>query len=108
MKTTLTPELLDFLTKSGYRYCLSKTTTTEAGKNEACILLTPLRRRPSLRLVNTVYDALFSINGEPARLANEQDEMPVLMQIDPLLMARYLKNILKLKTTTKPLKKGHA
>jgi len=102
MKLVLTPQLLKFLSRRGYQYCLSRTTFDNAREGEELITLTPLRRRPSLQAINNGYDALFRIDGEPSRLADEPGETLVLIQVDTSLILKYLTTVLQL-----PKKKQH-
>lgn len=59
-------------------------------------MLTPLRRRPSIQAINNGYDALFTIDGEPSRLADEPGETLVLVQIDTSLILNYLTTVLQI------------
>jgi hypothetical protein len=102
MKLVLTPQLLKFLSRRGYQYCLSRTTCDNAREDEELIMLTPLRRRPALQVINPEYDALFAIDGEPARLAEEPGETLVLVHVETTIILKYLATVLQI-----PKKKKH-
>lgn len=95
MKLVLTPQLLRFLTRNGYNYCLSRIVSDETDRYQGLMTLVPLRRRPSMRVINKGYDALFAIDGEPARLADEPGDILVMIQMDTPVILRYLKTLLQ-------------
>lgn len=103
MKLVLTPQLLKFLSAKGYQYCLSRITHNSAKHGEELMLLIPLRRRPSMQIINNGYDALFTISGEPARLADEPGRLLVLVQIDTSVILKYLKTLLQAPKKEKPI-----
>ncbi|MEO3407650.1 hypothetical protein AAFN85_27270 [Mucilaginibacter sp. CAU 1740] len=95
MKLLLTPELLKFLNKQGFKYCLSKTTLCESkDADHLNITLTPARSRPKLKHLSLKYDTYFSINREPAQMAMGIDDTLVLVQMDKQLIVEYLNSIL--------------
>lgn len=96
MKLLLTPQLVKFLILCGYRYCLARNAYCETGHNatEELVMLIPLRRRPSLRIINSGFDALFAIEGEPTRMADEPDSTLILVQVESRVMLKYLKTLL--------------
>lgn len=96
MELVLTPQLLTFLSRRGYQYCLSRTTYDSVREGEELIMLTPVRRRPSLQITNNGYDALFKIDGEPARLAGGPGKTLVLVQVDTSLIMKYLTAVLEM------------
>lgn len=74
MKTKLTSQILDFLVKEGYNYCLSQTQTIGKRRVSVEITLTPVRKKPVLEKLPPGFDTYFNINEEPRQMVLGVDE----------------------------------
>jgi hypothetical protein len=81
MKILLTPRLLNFLIKKGYKYCLSKTTCIESEHASVSINLTPVKKEPNLKRLPKSYDTYFDITDEPKQMAAGVDDTLVVMKL---------------------------
>ncbi|GAA4326435.1 hypothetical protein GCM10023149_29250 [Mucilaginibacter gynuensis] len=90
MRILLTPDLLDFLIRQGYRYCLCKTYPPDREKVRRSIVLTPLTQRawPAGWLMD--HDALFDLRREPARMAEGIDDFLVFVNVPGFILLAYL------------------
>lgn len=90
MKTLLTPSLLHFLIGQGYRYCLSKTSEINRHDAHVSITLSPVRDRPSLKLLPENFDTYFSIRRESARMARGIDDTLVFVKVPTIILLSYI------------------
>jgi hypothetical protein len=82
MQTTLTPTLLDFLARQGYKYFLSKTMVADTiGGFSIQIMLTPVVNRPDIRSLPEGFDTYFQINQEPRQMAQGIDDTKVIVRL---------------------------
>lgn len=66
MITSLTPMLLGYLIRQGYKYCLAK---SEIKDDEIAVMLTPTKRKPVLSFMHRNYDYYCTITAEPLHMA---------------------------------------
>ncbi|RYE33596.1 MAG: hypothetical protein EOP42_08185 [Sphingobacteriaceae bacterium] len=69
MKTKLTPRLLGFLIKKGYKYFLSQTTCIDQEDAYVSITLKPVKKHPLLQNLPEPFSAYCSIFQDPAQMA---------------------------------------
>lgn len=69
MKTKLTPRLLSFLIKKGYKYCLSQTTCIDQEDAYVGITLKPVKKHPLLQKLPKPFSSYYSIIQEPVQMA---------------------------------------
>lgn len=69
MKTKLTPRLLGFMIKKGYKYCLSQTTYINQEDAYVNITLKPVRKHPLLQKLPKPFSSYYSIIQEPVQMA---------------------------------------
>lgn len=70
MKTTLTPRLLSFLIKKGYKYFLSQTIRIDQEDAHVGITLKPVKKHPLLQKLPQPFSAYYSIIQEPVQMAS--------------------------------------
>lgn len=81
MQTTLTPTLLEFLARQGYKYFLSKTMVIDKSDDFSIqIMLTPVVNRPDLRSLPEDFDTYFQINKEPRQMAEGIDDTQIMVR----------------------------
>ncbi|SDE95979.1 hypothetical protein SAMN05216464_11179 [Mucilaginibacter pineti] len=76
MKIQITPTLIDFLIKSGYHHCYSRTTLLGM---KTCITLTPVKKTPRLKFLPLAYDTYFQTKKEPVLMAQGIDDDTVVV-----------------------------
>ena len=82
MQTILTPTLLEFLSRQGYKYFLSKTTVSETLEGSSIkIMLTPVVNRPDIRSLPEGFDTYFQINREPRQMAQGVDDTQIIVRL---------------------------
>ena len=81
MMSSLTPYLLTFLSKQGYRYFLSKTEVLEKDHLTVRIALTPTFKKPSLKRLPLGFDTYFEFDQEPMQMALGVDETEILVNL---------------------------
>ncbi|MGI4750618.1 MAG: hypothetical protein ACRYFB_08295 [Janthinobacterium lividum] len=69
MKTKLTPRLLGFLIKKGYKYFLSQTTCIDQEGAYVGIMLKPVKKHPLLQKLPKPFSSYYSIIQEPVQMA---------------------------------------
>ncbi len=81
MKTTLTPRLLGFLIKKGYKYFLSQTTRID--QEDACIAITlkPVKKHPLLQKLPQPFNAYYSITREPFQMASGVENTIIVVDL---------------------------
>ncbi len=99
MNVVLTPELIGFLIKQGYKYCLLKTYEHAKAAINLTLILTPLRDKPCQHQLRTDDEAVLAIEREPAWLSEGAEDTLVMMKLDKdtlLAYVRFLTGPLKL------------
>ena len=82
MQATLTLSLLEFLTRQGYKYFLSKTVATDINEGYSVqIMLTPVVNRPDIRSLPEGFDTYFQINREPRQMARGIDDTKITVRL---------------------------
>lgn len=82
MQTILTSTLLEFLSRQGYKYFLSKTTVSETLEGSSIkIMLTPVVNRPDIRSLPEGFDTYFQINREPRQMAQGVDDTQIIVRL---------------------------
>lgn len=69
MKTKLTPRLLGFLIRKGYKFFLSQTTCIDQADAYVGITLKPVRKHPLLQKLPKPFNAYCNIIQEPVQMA---------------------------------------
>ncbi len=69
MKTKLTPRLLGFLIKKGYKYFLSQTTCIDQEDAYVGITLKPVKKHPLLQKLPSPFNAYCNLVQEPVQMA---------------------------------------
>lgn len=82
MKTELTPRLLGFLIKKGYRYFLSQTTRSDREDIRVCITLKPVKKHPLLQKLPQPFNAYYNIIQEPVQMATGMNNTAILVELD--------------------------
>ena len=93
MKTLLTPRLLSFLIKKGYKYCLSETTCINQQDAYIGITLKPVKKHPLLQKLPKPFNAYYSIITEPLQMAFGLHNTLVLVDLDVKDMERFENNL---------------
>ncbi|QJD94546.1 hypothetical protein HH214_00985 [Mucilaginibacter robiniae] len=67
MDILLTPKVLGYLIKHGYKYCMAK---FELQDSVVSITLLPAKRKPLLSVLRKKYDHYYSITEEPFQMVS--------------------------------------
>lgn len=81
MKTLLTPRLLGFLIKKGYKYCLSQTTCIDQDDAYIGITLKPVKKHPLLQNLPKPFSAYYNIIQEPVKMAFGLSNTRILVEL---------------------------
>ncbi|RYE35737.1 MAG: hypothetical protein EOP42_05930 [Sphingobacteriaceae bacterium] len=82
MKTKLTPRLLGFLIKKGYKYFLSQTTCIAQEDAYIGITLKPVKKHPLLQKLPKPFSAYCSIFQEPVQMATGVYNTAVVVDLE--------------------------
>jgi hypothetical protein len=81
MKTLLTPFLLDFLIKHGYKYFLSRYERVNKSGEIACFWLTPISERPVQSQLDEEYETCFPIIEHSGQMALGKDKKEYMVHL---------------------------
>ena len=88
MKTLLTPRLLGYLIKKGYRFFLSQTTCIDQADAYVGITLKPVKKHPLLQKLPKPFSAYCSIFYQPFQSVSDKANTKILVELN----ARDLEN----------------
>ncbi|WP_299291865.1 hypothetical protein [uncultured Mucilaginibacter sp.] len=88
MKTLLTPRLLGYLIKKGYKFFLSQTTCIDQDDAYVGITLKPVKKHPLLQKLPKPFSAYCSIFYQPFQRVSDKANTKILVELN----ARDLKN----------------
>ena len=89
MNFVLTPRLIDYLIKKGYRYCLSKTVYVNTADTGMVLMLKPLRVLPQRKRLPQGFHTYFSINNEPQLMAYGISGTMAFMELNDADLQQY-------------------
>lgn len=81
MKTKLTPRLLGYLIKKGYKYCLSQTTCIDQEDAYLAITLKPVKKHPLLPKLPKSFSAYYNILQEPLKMATGINNTRIMVEL---------------------------
>ena len=81
MEATLTPRLLSFLIRKGYKYFLTRTACINRADAYIGIILKPVKKHPLLQKLPEPFNAYCSIIQEPVQMAGGLDNTLVTVKL---------------------------
>lgn len=104
MKTKLTPRLLGFLIKNGYKYFLSQTTRID--QEGACIGITlkPVKKHPLLQKLPEPFSAYCNVIQEPVQMALGVVNTTVMVDLDNRDTEKFENQLNKIKIQQKVIR----
>jgi hypothetical protein len=81
MTTKLTPRLLGFLIKRGYKYLLSQTSCINQEDAYIGITLKPVKKHPVLQKLPRPFQAYYNIIQEPVQMAFGLNNTSVMVEL---------------------------
>lgn len=106
MKIVLTPYLLDFLIRKGYRYLLSKTQSNSKPGCAVTLEMIPVTSLPDLSDLPAEFDTYFDITEEPLQMVKGVDDTEFLVKLElseALDFKQYLLRLCLKKLNRKPI-----
>ena len=89
MKKKLTPRLLSFLIRKGYKYCLSQIPCINPEDNAIDITLKPVKKHPLLQKLPEPFSAYYNILLEPLEMTSGLDNTRVMVELNPKDAAKF-------------------